>query len=88
METVSLTETHGAWVLLAGDFAYKIKKPVRFPFMDFSTLGARRRACETEIRINRRFQTHDRPATQLYLGVLPLIGTPDQPHWGLAGQRR
>ena len=85
VETVSLTETHGAWVLLAGEFAYKIKKPVRFPFMDFSTLSARRRACETEIRINRRFQTHDRPATQLYLGVLPLTGTPDQPQWGPAG---
>ncbi len=85
VESVSLTETHGAWVLLAGEFAYKIKKPVRFPFMDFGTLSARRRACETEIRINRRFQSHDRPATQLYLGVLPLIGTPDQPQWGLAG---
>ncbi|QCB48339.1 bifunctional aminoglycoside phosphotransferase/ATP-binding protein [Hydrogenophaga sp. PAMC20947] len=82
---VSVIETHGAWVLLAGEFAYKIKKPVHFPFMDFSTLNARRRACETEVRVNRRFQTHDRPATQLYLGVLPLFGTPDQPRWGSLG---
>ena len=82
---VELVETHGAWVLLAGDFAYKIKKPVRFPFMDFSTLAARRRACETEVRINRRFQVHDQPATQLYLGVLPLTGSPEQPRWGHSG---
>lgn len=82
---VELVETHGAWVLLAGDFAYKIKKPVRFPFMDFSTLALRRRACETEIRVNRRFQSHDRPATHLYLGVLPILGAPDQPRWGTPG---
>lgn len=79
---VELLETHGAWVLLAGDFAYKIKKPVRFPFMDFSTLALRHQACETELRINRRFQRHDRPATQLYLGVLPIVGTPSDPRWG------
>jgi uncharacterized protein len=85
VERVELTETHGAWVLLAGDFAYKIKKPVRFPFMDFSTLAARRHACETELRVNRRFQLHDRPATQLYLGVLPLLGTAQNPRWGESG---
>ncbi|MCB2018544.1 MAG: AAA family ATPase [Hydrogenophaga sp.] len=81
-DPVDLVETHGAWVLLTGDFAYKIKKPVRFSFMDFSTLAARRLACDTEIRVNRRFQRHDRPATQLYLGVLPIVGSPDDPHWG------
>jgi hypothetical protein len=85
VERVDLVETHGAWVLLAGAFAYKIKKPVRFPFMDFSTLALRRQACETEIRVNRRFQQVDRPATQLYLGVLPLVGTPQQPRWGQPG---
>jgi hypothetical protein len=85
VDRVQVTETHGAWVLLAGDFAYKIKKPVRFPFMDFGTLGARRHACETELRVNRRFQLHDRPATQLYLGVLPVLGTPQNPRWGEAG---
>jgi uncharacterized protein len=85
VDRVELMQTHGAWVLLAGDFAYKIKKPVRFPFMDFGTLGARRHACETEVRVNRRFQSHDRPATHLYLGVLPVVGTPDDPHWGEAG---
>ena len=85
VERVELMQTHGAWVLLAGEFAYKIKKPVRFPFMDFGTLGARRHACETEIRVNRRFQSHDKPATQLYLGVLPIVGTPGDPRWGEAG---
>ncbi|MFC3684871.1 bifunctional aminoglycoside phosphotransferase/ATP-binding protein [Hydrogenophaga luteola] len=85
VDRVELVQTHGAWVLLAGEFAYKIKKPVRFPFMDFGTLGARRHACETEIRVNRRFQQHDRPATHLYLGVWPIVGTPDNPHWGAAG---
>ena len=85
VERVELVQTHGAWVLLASDFAYKIKKPVRFAFLDFSTLGARRHACETEIRVNRRFQSHDKPATQLYLGVLPIVGTPDDPRWGEAG---
>jgi uncharacterized protein len=82
VDTVELMETHGAWVLLAGEFAYKIKKPVRFAFMDFSTLALRRQACDTEIRVNRRFQSHDKPTTQLYLGVLPIVGTPEQPRWG------
>lgn len=85
VDRVELVQTHGAWVLLAGEFAYKIKKPVRFPFMDFGTLGARRHACETEIRVNRRFQQHDRPATHLYLGVWPIVGTADNPRWSAAG---
>jgi aminoglycoside phosphotransferase family enzyme/predicted kinase len=82
---VALVETHGAWVLLAGAFAYKIKKPVRFPFMDFSSLGLRRRACETEIRVNQRFEVPQHPATELYLGVLPIVGTAEQPRWGKPG---
>ena len=86
LERVELMETHGAWVLLAGDFAYKIKKPVRFPFMDFSSLALRRAACETEIRVNRRFQDLNRPATRLYLDVLPILGTPANPRWGEPGK--
>src|SRR3990167_3350666 len=85
VERVELMETHGAWVLLAGEHASKIKKPVRFPSMDFSPLALRRHACETEIRVNRRFQQHDRPPTQLSLGVLPIVGTPVQPRWGNPG---
>ena len=50
---VVMRETHTAWVLLAGDRAYKIKKPVRTEFLDFSTLERRRRVCAEEVRINR-----------------------------------
>jgi len=74
--TVQLLETHISWVLLAGDFAYKVKKPVSLPFLDFSTLEARRRACEEEVRLNRR------TAPQLYLGVVPIGGTPAAPRMG------
>ncbi len=81
---VSCIETHGAWVLLAGDHAYKIKKPVRLPFMDFSTLALRRAACLAEIRVNRRFESAN-PATHLYLAALPLVGTPEAPRWGQPG---
>ncbi|QHE78297.1 AAA family ATPase [Hydrogenophaga sp. PBL-H3] len=77
-------ETHGAWVLLAGGHAYKIKKPVRLPFMDFGTLALRRAACQAEVRLNRRFETTD-PASHLYLGALPIAGPAHQPRWGDAG---
>lgn len=63
-----VVETHISWVLLAGGFAYKIKKPVRFSFLDFSTLELRRLACEEEVRLNRRL------AADLYLGVVPVCG--------------
>ncbi len=85
VDAVELIETHGAWVLLAGDQAYKIKKPVRFPFMDFGTLALRRAACETELRVNRRFASHT-AATQLYQDVLPLLGSAEDPRWGAPGE--
>ena len=47
-----MRESHGAWVVLAGDRAYKLKKPVRFAFLDYSTPQARRAACEEEVRVN------------------------------------
>src|SRR3569832_761943 len=55
VESVRLVETHISWVLLAGDYAYKIKKPVDFGFLDFSSLAQRRHYCEEELRLNRRF---------------------------------
>lgn len=70
---VELVETHISWVLLAGAFAYKIKKPVTLPFLDFSTLMLRKTYCETELRLNRRF------APALYLGVVAISGTPENP---------
>ena len=51
---VQLVETHISWVLLTGTHAYKLKKPLRLPFLDFSTLAARRHACDEELRLNRR----------------------------------
>ncbi|HXU92474.1 MAG TPA: AAA family ATPase [Gallionella sp.] len=74
---VRLIETHISWVLLAGHYAYKIKKPVDLDFLDFSTLALRRRYCEEEFRLNRRL------APQLYLGVVPIGGTPDDPKFGV-----
>lgn len=70
---VRMIETHISWVLLAGHYAYKIKKPVDLGFLDFSTLALRKHYCEEEHRLNRRF------APQLYLGVVPIGGTPDDP---------
>jgi len=81
VEQVTLMQTHGAWVLLAGEHAYKIKKPVRLPFMDFGTLALRQAACEAELRVNRRFEPPE-PAARLYLEALPVTGTPDAPVLG------
>ncbi len=61
-----LRETHISWVILAGEYAYKIKKPVEFGFLDFSTAALRRHFCEEELRLNRRF------APELYLDVVPI----------------
>ena len=85
VQRVDVLQTHGAWVLLAGDSAFKIKKPVRFDFMDFSTLALRRAACTAELRVNRRFAP-GAPANPLYLQVLPIVGTPQNPHWGRPGE--
>ena len=67
-------ETHISTVLLAGDFAYKIKKPLDLGFLDFSTLERRKHFCEEEIRLNGRLAPH------IYLGVTPVTGTAKQPH--------
>jgi uncharacterized protein len=59
-------ETHMSWVFLAGDKVFKLKKPVRFPYLDFSTLAKREAACRAELRLNRRL------APDVYLDVAPL----------------
>ena len=84
VDRLELLQTHGAWVLLAGDSAYKIKKPVQFDFMDFSTLARRRAACEAELRVNQHFAS-DRSEHRIYREVLPIIGTPEAPRWGRPG---
>jgi aminoglycoside phosphotransferase family enzyme/predicted kinase len=63
---VTCIETHGNLVFLSGDQALKIKRAVRFPYMDYSTLEKRRLACHKEVDINRRF------SPDIYLGVLPI----------------
>ena len=68
---VDLIETHISWVFLAGDYAYKIKKPVSLGFLDFSTLEKRRFYCEEELRLNRR------TAPGLYLDVVPVAESRD-----------
>ncbi len=65
-KNVSLIETHISWVILTDLFAFKIKKPVRFDFLDFSTLESRRHFCKEELRLNRRL------APQMYIAVLPI----------------
>lgn len=63
---VELLETHLSWVFLVKERVYKLKKPVNFGFVDFSTVQARRLACETEVVLNRRL------APEVYLGVRAL----------------
>ncbi|MGB7423128.1 MAG: aminoglycoside phosphotransferase, partial [Comamonas sp.] len=69
-------ETHISWVLLAGDDAWKIKKPLKLDFLDFSTLEQRHAACLEELRINRR------TAPGLYLDVVPITGSVRAPRIG------
>lgn len=66
---IEVRETHLSWVFLTDHMAYKLKKPVRRAFLDFSTLAARRRNCREELRLNRRL------AETVYLGVVPLVLT-------------
>lgn len=66
---VRLIQTHVSYVLLAGEDVYKIKKPVNFGFIDYSTLEKRRRACEDEVRLNRR------GCPEIYRGVVPVTAS-------------
>jgi hypothetical protein len=68
-----LVETHISWVLLDGTFAWKIKKPVRLSFLDFSDLATRGHLCMEELRLNRRL------APSIYLDVVAIRGTPSAP---------
>jgi hypothetical protein len=70
---VRLIETHISWVLLTGEFAYKIKKPLDLGFLDFSSLDKRLHACCDEVQLNRRL------APAIYLDVVPITGTPAAP---------
>jgi aminoglycoside phosphotransferase family enzyme/predicted kinase len=63
VQEVHLVETHISWILLTGEFAYKIKRPVHYPFVDLRSAERREFLCHEEVRLNRRF------ACELYLGV-------------------
>ena len=68
-----LIQTHISSILTVDDTVYKLKKPVDFGFLDYSTLARRKRFCEEEVRVNGRF------APQLYVGVVPVTGSVEAP---------
>lgn len=76
-EPIQLIQTHVSYVLLTGDYVYKLKKPVNFGFLDYSTLERRKHFCEEEIRMNQR------GAAEIYLEVLPITQKGD--HYQLSG---
>lgn len=72
----NLVQTHISWIILSSDHAYKIKKPVKFSFLDFSTLSRRKYFCHRELLLNRRL------AKEIYLEVLPVRQPNDVPMIG------
>jgi hypothetical protein len=68
---VERIDTHAASVFLAGEHAYKIKRAVKYPYLDYSTLEKRKAACAKELEINRRF------AADLYLKAIPITQEPN-----------
>lgn len=76
VQALQLLETHISWVILTGEFAYKVKKPLDLQFLDYSSLERRRHFCAEELRLNRR------TAPRLYLAVVPITGTPAAPSLG------
>lgn len=72
-DAAKLIETHISWILLAGDYAYKFKKPLNLGFLDFSTLAQRHYFCQQELQLNQRL------APAYYLDVLPVYGDAQHP---------
>jgi hypothetical protein len=66
-EPIQLVQTHISYVLLTGELVYKLKKPMNYGFLDFSTLEKRKHFCHEELRLNQR------GAAELYLDVLPIV---------------
>ena len=79
VQRFDVLETHISWVILTGDYAYKIKKPVNLGFLDFTSLASRRHYCEEELRLNRRL------APGIYLDTVAITGDPARPRIGGAG---
>lgn len=78
-DEIRAIRTHVSLVFLAGELAYKVKREVRFPFLDQSTLERRRLCCEEEVRLNRRL------SPELYLGVVPITADDAGIHVGGSG---
>jgi uncharacterized protein len=78
--SVEVVESHISWVFLAGDRAFKLRKPVVFPFLDYGTPERRREMCEEEVRLGRRL------APDLYLGVRPIMRDNGDWRLGVAGE--
>ncbi len=70
---LELIETHISWIILTGDYAYKIKKPVNLGFLDFTSLAQRKQYCEAELKLNAR------SAPEIYIGLVAIHGTSEQP---------
>jgi aminoglycoside phosphotransferase family enzyme/predicted kinase len=75
-ESISVRETHISSIILTGPYAYKIKKPVKFDFLDFTTPEKRRYYCQRELELNRRL------CPDLYRSVVALTGSPQKPRLG------
>lgn len=71
VEDIHLIQTHISYVFLAGNYVYKVKKPVDFGFLDFTTLEKRHYFCQREVELNRRL------CPDLYLGVVEVVRTPE-----------
>jgi uncharacterized protein len=77
---IQLMQTHASYVLMTGDFAYKLKKPVNFGFLDYSTVAKRQHFCQEEIRLNQR------GAKELYLAVVAISKQGDRYQFGDDGE--
>jgi hypothetical protein len=69
VEHIRLITTHISWLILAGQYAYKVKRPVNFGFVDYSTMTRRQMFCQEEMRLNRRL------TNGVYLGIVPIVRT-------------
>ena len=67
VQSIEMIETHISWVMLTGQYAYKIKKPIELGFLDFRELASRLFYCEEEVRLNRRW------APEIYIDVVPIV---------------
>jgi uncharacterized protein len=79
-QPIELIQTHASYVILTGNFAYKLKKPVNFGFLDYSTVEKRQHFCTEEIRLNQR------GAKELYLELLPIARQDDNYAFGNTGE--